>query len=197
MRVVDLSQIVSEIQARPPLAGTRMVGIDGPAGSGKSTLARRIARLLAAPIVTTDDFLSWADLDTWWPRFESDVLQPLFDQRDARYQVRDWHGDPEGTSVDRWKTVTWAPVIVVEGVTSTRRQLADRLAYRIWVEAPDDLRLERGLARDGEYWLRHWVDWLRMESEFFTVDGARQRADLIVDGNPATPHDAESQVVTR
>jgi len=197
MPVVDLTDVVAEIRRRDPVDGIRLVGIDGPAGSGKSTLARRLVPLLNAPIATTDDFLSWADLETWWPRFESDVLAPLADKRDARYRVRDWHGDPEGSGIKGWKSLAWSPVVVLEGVTSTRRQVTDRLVHRIWVEAPDDLRLARGLARDGHYWLDHWADWLRMESEFFAADGARDRADLIVDGAPDVLHDPAAQLVSR
>src|SRR4051795_8908064 len=75
--LVELSAVAAEILSRAPVHGVRLVGIDGPAGSGKTTLARRLAPLLSAPIATTDDFLSWTDLETWWPRFEQEVLAPL------------------------------------------------------------------------------------------------------------------------
>jgi uridine kinase len=99
--------------------------------------------------------------------------------------------------VRHWRTTTWAPTVVLEGVTSTRRAVADRLTYRIWVEAPDDLRLARGLARDGEYWRTHWSDWIVREAAFFAADGTRDRADLIVDGAPDIPHAPEREVVSR
>jgi uridine kinase len=197
MRVVDLAAVIAEIEERQPTGPTRVIGIDGPAGSGKSTLARRLVTRLGAARVTTDDFLSWGDLRSWWPRFEAEVLTPLVEGRDARYQIRDWANDPEGDSVQHWRTTTWAPTVVLEGVSSTRREVAERLAYRIWVEAPDELRLQRGLARDGDYWHDHWVDWREMEAEFFATDGTRDRADLLVDGAPGVPYDPETQVVIR
>jgi uridine kinase len=194
--IVGLAEIAAAIRRCDPIDGIHLVGIDGPAGSGKSTLARRLAPLLRAPIATTDDFLSWTDLERWWPRFEAEVLTPLQAGRDATYQVRDWQDDPEGDSIARWKTTPWAPFVVLEGVTSTRRAVADQLVYRIWVEAPDELRLQRGLGRDGEYWLHHWADWREMEAQFFAADRTRERADLLVDGDPRVRHDADVEVVS-
>jgi hypothetical protein len=57
------------------------------------------------------------------------------------------------------------------------------LAYAIWVEAPDDVRLSRGLARDhgGSHDVAAlWRDFMAEERRFFEADGARERADLIV-----------------
>jgi energy-coupling factor transporter ATP-binding protein EcfA2 len=177
--VVDLADVVAEIRARTPVGPTRLVGIDGPAGSGKSTLARELAPLLDAPIATTDDFLSWTDLHGWWPRVESDLLAPLLGGRDASYRVRDWRGDPEGDGLDGWRTTPWSATVVLEGVTSTRREIADRLTYRIWVEAPEEVRRERNLNR-ADYWHDHWDAWVRLETAFFSADGTRDRADLVV-----------------
>jgi AAA domain-containing protein len=196
MPVIDLADVVADVRERPAVNGIRLVGIDGPAGSGKSTLARRLAPMLAAPIVTTDDFLSWRDLTTWWGRFETEALAPLFARHDARYQVRDWRGDPEGDGLDGWKTTTWSGVVIVEGVTSTRRDVSDRLAYRIWVETSENLRRERNLAR-ADYWRDHWDDWVALETSFFRDDRAKERADLVVDGAPAVHNDPETQLVSR
>lgn len=194
--LADLADVVAEIRARTPVGPTRLVGIDGPAGSGKSTLARRLAALLDAPIVTTDDFLSWTDLERWWPRLEADLLASLLAGRDARYRVRDWHGDPDGAGLGGWKTTPWSATVVFEGVTSTRRDVADRLSCRIWVEAPQQVRRERNLTR-AEYWRDHWEAWVVQETAFFAADGARDRADLVVDGAPDVPHDPERQLVRR
>ena len=185
--------MLRRIAARPAVRGIRLVGIDGPSGSGKSTLARRLAALSGAPVVKIDDFVSWSDFAGWWPRFDAQVLRPLLAGTDARYQVRDWVGDEFGSSLGEWRTTAWSPLVVLEGVTSTRR--AADLAYRIWVQAPDDLRLTRGLRRDGQSHRQLWLDWMVAEREFFAADGTKSLADLRVDGNPTVPHDSDAELV--
>jgi len=196
-RVVDLDDIVADVMTKRRVDGARIVGVDGPSGSGKSTLARRLlARTPGARIVQIDDFVSWPDFAGWWPRFEAQVLQPVIAGRDARYQVRDWVNDEFGTSLAGWKTLPWSPVVVLEGVTCTRRAAAPHLAYSIWVDSPEQLRLDRGIARDGEDHRDLWLTWMREEREFFAADGTAQRADLRIDGAPSVAHDPETQVVT-
>ncbi len=162
--------------------GVRIVGVDGPAGAGKSTLARRVAADLDAAVIEMDDFLSWIDLEGWWPRFEAQVLRPLLLGQDATYQVRDWIGDEFGDTLAGWKTLSWRPYVVVEGVTCTRRTVADLLACRVWVDTPADVRLGRGIARDGESHRPLWERWMLLEDRFFAVDNTRERADVIVPG---------------
>ncbi len=197
MTVLSLDDVVAGIMARPAAGGGRVVGVDGPSGSGKSTLARRLReRLPGAGLVEVDDFVSWADFSGWWPRFVAQVLDPIAGHRDARYQVRDWVNDEFGTGLGGWKTLAWSPVVIVEGVTCTRRAARPYLAYSIWVEAPEAVRLERGVARDGESHRELWLRWMGEEREFFTADQTRERADLRVAGSPGTGLDGQTQVLT-
>ena len=177
-----VSAIAAAVLEREPVNGIRIVGIDGPSGSGKSFLAQPLAARLGAPIVAIDDFVSWDNFAGWWPRFDAQVLTPLLAGRDAHFQARDW-ADWRGSSLGAWKTQPWAPTLIIEGVTCTRRETVGRLAYAVWVEAPDDLRLARGLARDTHFADREalWRRWMAEEREFFAADGTRDRADTIVD----------------
>jgi energy-coupling factor transporter ATP-binding protein EcfA2 len=195
VRVVSLAWIAGDIEARDGVNGVRLVGVNGPSGSGKSTLARRLSGHLAAPVVEIDDFLSWGDLEGWWPRFESEVVRPLLAGGDPRFRVRDWSDDEFGSGLDGWKTVKWNPTVVVDGLTCTRRAVAARLAYRVWVDAPEAVRLVRGVRRDGETHRQLWLSGFQAESAFFAADGTRLRADLRVDGAPTAPHDPDSEVV--
>jgi adenylate kinase family enzyme len=195
--VLPLDDVLADVMQRDGSGtGIRLVGVDGPSGSGKSVLAARLAAWAGAPIVAIDDFVSWADFAGWWPRFDRQVLTPLVSGADARYQVRDWANDEFGISLDGWKTVAWAPMVILEGVTCTRLAAADRLAYTIWVEAPEDLRLERGLERDGTDHRQLWLTWMAEEREFFVADRTRTRADLRVTGHPTVPHDPDTELVT-
>ena len=198
-RVAAIAQIVADVLAadarsRPRASAVRILAIDGPSASGKSTLARRIrACVPGTTVIHGDDFVSWTDLETWWPRFEADVLAPLRAGRDARYQVRDWHGDEFGSSLKGWKTARPTPLVVVEGVGVSRA--AAQVDYAVWVEAPESVRMERGLARDGADHSGAWRNWLLMEQDFFVRDATMTRADLRVDGAPAIAHDPATHVI--
>jgi uridine kinase len=159
------------------------VAVDGRAGSGKSTFAQCLSKALAgAPILPLDDFLSWDDLTEFWPRLEADVLLPLFQGRDARYQARDWQHDPYGRGLGAWKDFPFAPLVILEGVGSARMELRSRLAYAIWVDTPPQVCLERGISRDGIDRASLWVEWQQREAAFFESDPVRSRVHLIVNG---------------
>lgn len=177
-----VARISREVLQSEASHGIRIVGIDGPSGSGKSTLGTVVATALDAPLIQIDDFVSWPDFAGWWPRFQNQVLEPLLGGRAARWQVRDWAGDEFGTSLGEWRTQPWAPIVVVEGVTCCRTEASGILAYSIWVDAPADVRLDRGITRDGESHRHLWERWMVEETEFFRADGTRDRADLVVSG---------------
>lgn len=193
--VVSVESVLSQIAVRPDTDGIRLVAVDGPSGSGKSTVARRLSAAANAPVVECDDFVSWQDFAGWWPRFERDVLDPLVRGEDAHFRVRDWDNDEFGMSLNGFKRVEWAPLVIMEGVTSARAAGGSRIAYRIWVEAPETLRLQRGIERDGETHRALWVRWMEEERRFFTEDGTRDLADLRVNGAPTQPHDPVRELV--
>ena len=173
-----------------------MVAVDGPANAGKSTVARRLAAACGdAPRVKVDDFLYWRDIEGWWPRLEREALRPLLDGVPARYRVRDWAGDPLGQGLDGWAEVAPADVVVVDGVTSSRRAIAGDLALSLWVAAPPEERLRRGVARYGRQRRALCLEWMALEDEFFGRDGAPGRADYLIAGQPRTQHDPATQVV--
>ena len=175
-------QIAAAVSERAPVNGIRIVGVDGRSGAGKSFLASRLSSLLSAPIIEIDDFVSWECFAGWWPRFDEQVLSPLLAGRDATYQARDWT-DWYGSTLGSWKTQRWSPTVILEGVTCTRRETVGRLAYTIWVEAPANMRLARGMARDTNFPGKEnlWKQWMHEENEFFTADKTRDRAHQIVD----------------
>ena len=55
----------------------------------------------------------------------------------------------------------------------------------VWVEVDDELRLERGLERDGEAMSDHWRQFAIDERALFARERTRERADVLVDGTGA------------
>jgi hypothetical protein len=168
---------VKGIWAAPPKLGrTRLVAVDGPSGSGKSVFAAALRAELDATLISTDDFATWTDPVSWWPRLVAGVLDPIADGRPGRYRRTEWtDGRPHpGAYVD----VPVPGVLLVEGVSAGRRSVRPRLSYLIWCEHPDPAeRLARAVARDGETSRAPLVSWQAFESGWFAVDGTKAAAD--------------------
>lgn len=176
------SEIVGRVLAAPPrLGAVRLVVVDGPAGSGKTTYAARLAAALGEPpVVHMDDlYRGWGGLDAdVLERLEEQVLAPLRAGRPGYYQRYDWDA---GRFAD-WVHVPLTGVLVVEGVGAAAHPVDPWAVVRVWVAAPPDLRMARGVARDGEGLRGEWERWARREERHFAADGTRDRADVRVDG---------------
>jgi len=196
--IETFSAIAVRIQSMRAPVTPRLIAIDGPSGAGKSTFARRLANALdGPPVIEIDDFVSWGNFASWWPRLEEQVLGPLLDGRSATYQRRDWEHDPHGDRLGDWRIIPPAPLVVLEGVTSSRFEVTGRLTCAVWIDAPRELRLQRGIERDGDSMRDEWLSWMQREDAFFSADRPRDRANLIVDGAPQAPHRPEYEFVCR
>ncbi|WP_370541796.1 hypothetical protein [Alicyclobacillus sp. SO9] len=64
-------------------------------------------------------------------------------------------------SLADWHTVPLGGIVIVEGVYSLRKELFDQYDLSIWIDCPRDVRLSRGLERDGEeardLWENQWM----------------------------------------
>jgi len=188
MRYADLAE---EIERKPPrFGGARLIAVDGPSGAGKTTFALRLAKLLDAPVVHTDDLLDgWDDQFTFWDRLERLALTPLRRGDRATYQRYQWHlGKFAGPPL----VVGPAPAVLLEGVSAARREIRSELTLAVFVVAPPELRLRRALARDGDdsVAFRAYLErWRAAEDRHFAEDGTAAAADLVVDGAATTGDD--------
>jgi uridine kinase len=191
--VVSYAELAEHIRSLPPRAGsTRVVAVDGPAGSGKSVFAARLARSLSALVIGLDDLTpSWTGPDKEAPLLVTQVLAPLAAGGSGRYRFFDWEKD----RYTEWREVPADPYLVVEGVGAGSRIARRYLSYLVWVEAPSELRLTRGLERDGAHRLPEWERWRAREDALFAREATRAAADVLVDGAPHNAHDPEAAFV--
>ncbi len=181
----DPGPVLDLALAGPPLLhNSRLVCIDGPAGSGKTTLGDLVVteahrRGLSTALVHMDDvFEGWDGLATAGERIHRWVVEPLGRGRSGDYPRYDWHR----ARYAEHHVVQAADIVVIEGVGSASARFADRIGVLAWVEAPAELRLRRGLDRDGPELQPHWRRWAAAEQELYERERTRERADLLVDG---------------
>ena len=194
MLPVTFTALAAQVMSAPPRLGpVRLVCVDGPAGSGKTTFADRLAPALGGvQLVHMDDlYEGWSGLDDVWERLYGWVLEPLAAGRPGCYQRYDWAAG----AFAEWHEVPLRGALVVEGCGSAQRGVDPYATLRIWVEAPRELRLARGIARDGEPLRAEWLRWAELEAAHFARERTRERADMRVDGDLAAEHDPEREFV--
>ncbi len=126
-----------------------------------------------------DDFASPSVPEWDFARFDAQVVRPLLAGRPARYQRWDWHTDTGA----EWHDVPVGAAVVVEGVSSTRREVAAPWDLTVWVDAPEEVRLARALERDGPGMLATWQQlWIPEENAYVAREQPQQRVDLVVSG---------------
>ncbi|MFD3447081.1 uridine kinase [Microbacteriaceae bacterium 4G12] len=189
----SFEQLLHTMESLQRKQSTLLVGVDGCGGSGKSTFAKEIAKLSPKiTIVHMDDFYlpscSRIDgtseekpigADFGWKRLRKQVLIPLANNQEGNYQRYDWCSD----SLSEWHRVCAGGIVVIEGVYSMREELADFYDFTIFVDCPKELRLKRGIERDGEAARDMWENvWMVAEDKYMTRHRPAERADLVVDG---------------
>lgn len=189
----EAEQLAAEVLelalSRPATLGAgRLIRIDGPAGSGKTTLGGALVRrarsaALDAQLIRMDDLYDgWAGLPRVADQLDA-ILTPLAAGEPGRYRRFDWEVDAYAESVG----VPPCALLVIEGVGSGAAAFDALQTVLVWIEAPRDLRLARGLARDGEAFRPHWERWALDEQRVFERERTRERADVHADTGTDPP----------
>jgi len=151
------------------------VAVDGPSGSGKSELADRLARRLEALVLRVDELVpGWHGLAALPPMITRDVLAPLAAGEIARVRRWDWVDDRPGELLD----VLPVPYLVLDGCGSGSRSIRPYLSLLVWVDAPEDVRYARAMARDGDVFEPWWDVWAAQERRLFAAEQTALAADV-------------------
>jgi len=172
---------------------TFLLGIDGCGGAGKSTLAQAFKEVDAnnVTVIHMDDFYKPSMLrepekkeeigGNWdCERVRKQILLPLSKNQNTKYQRYDWNRD----EIAEWHDVSAGGLVVIEGCYSLINNLNEFYDFKIWVDSPRDLRLSRGIERDGEGNRHLWEDlWMPAEEQYIREQQPLKTVDLIVDGS--------------
>ncbi|PFN99656.1 uridine kinase [Bacillus sp. AFS076308] len=188
----SFEQWINSVPNLPRKQSTLLIAIDGCGGSGKSTLAKLLSEKRPNVIIVhMDDFYFpreqiiqrppiqktiGADVD--WQRVLKQVIEPISQERPARYQRYDWDSD----QLAEWHDVPIGKIVIIEGVYSSRNELAGYYDFTIWVDCPRELRLSRGIERDGESARDIWENnWMVAEDLYVQKHRPQDRVDLVVE----------------
>lgn len=183
MKVNLLEKLVA---TQPKVGEVTFIAVDGHGGSGKSTLAKILAKKLDAQIIHTDDFAGWDNPLNWYPNVIKEVFEPIADgAKTLSYQPASWWENHHPESVVD-QTVT--DIMILEGVSSSRKEFRDYLSFSIFVDTPKETCLQRGVERDlstgksKEEITELWEKWFDEESQYILRDNPKKHADLVVSG---------------
>jgi uridine kinase len=150
--------------------------IDGRSGAGKSHYATGLARTSGAQVVSLDEvYPGWDGLDAGSWHIYTHVVLPISQGLPARYQRWDWTTHSPGS----WVTVAENTNLILEGCGAIRREMLPFASSSIYLEAPEELRHERALHRDGNSYEAHWQRWALQEQRFLDIHHSNRIAEVV------------------
>lgn len=191
---LSFKELAQQIVSVPSKHRQRIVAIDGGGGAGKTTFASYLQEAIAGSVVVKiDDFYRPPQLRTPllstkiinpnfdWDRLRTSVLEAVKENQEIRYQHYDFKaGTLSGEIISIPSDVT----IIVEGVWSLQEAFRDFYDYCIWLEAPSDVRMERGVARDGEEYRKVWEEeWIPIDESYKEIYKPHLQADCVIDSD--------------
>jgi hypothetical protein len=181
---VTPQELARYVTGRAGARAPAVVALDGRSGAGKTFLARALAAQLSdvATVHLDDLYPGWDGLEAAVPLVVEHVLAPLRGPAPVVVPTWDWTRNSPGPPRPRPDLGPPRPgVVLVEGAGAGARACAPHLSSLVWLGAPEAVRKERALARDGAAYAPHWDRWARQEEAHFAREHTRERADLVLD----------------
>lgn len=166
----DIASRIADLTGQAPDHQPVTVTIDGRSGAGKSSLAQRLATRDTLIIEVEMLAAGWHDLAGAVRR----AGRLIADLRRGPACVRWWN----------WHAKAWNDPVIVEprpiiilvgcGAGQVKADLA------IWLEAGEQIRKARAMARDDGTWEEYWQAWADQETELLAGYDAAAGADIII-----------------
>lgn len=173
-----MEEVINHLLSLTDQDKTVFVAIDGMQGGGKTTLLKHIQkRIPEVKIVYMDEFYNPHGFNDDHTRVKRDVFVPLKQNNTAIYKIYDWNNDK---MIDA-KPLSPGGIIIVEGIYAMEKELIDFYDYKIWVDCPADIGLERGLSRDKGHNEKLWREkWIPDTIRYIEEQKPYQKADIVI-----------------
>lgn len=189
------AEAITAVLARARSGGrTRVVAVDGRSAGGKTTCATRLAAAVpGGTVVHTDDVAWYESFFDWAALLREGVLEPVRAGCAVAYRPPAWAARGREGAIE---VPAGCPLLVVEGVGISRRELSDHIDLCLWVQSDRVAARRRGIERDGgPDHEAFWDEWEAEEIPFLAADRPWERADLIVAGTPGRPYDPATELL--
>ena len=179
MEAAPLLPVLCAAAKRMSGGARTLVTIDGPCASGKTSLAGRLADILDAAVIHSDDFvvphvqktperLAVPGGNCDWERLAGEVIMPWKAGRAGVYRRYDCHRDclmdPEPLPVGK--------VLILEGSYCNLPAIRACADVRVFADTPESVRQVRLAARETPASLEMFrVRWIPLENAYFEAYG--------------------------
>jgi adenylate kinase family enzyme len=150
-----------------------VVLIDGGAGSGKTTLAELLRDQWPG---TPPQLVGMDELYPGWNGLSAGSAEVPQVITGHGFLTWDWLAERRG----RRHELDPQLGLIIEGCGAITAASKAAATLTIWLDAPEPLRRERALARDGDIFAPHWQDWARQEAAHWRINKPRELADLVI-----------------
>lgn len=173
-----MENIVNKIISLATLKSTLFVVIDGMPGSGKSTLTKYILhKIPTVKLVKMDSFFNPSTNNDDFERLKEECLIPLKNNKIANFKIYSW----EEKKLVEGEPIEPGGIILVEGISSMEKDLIDFYDYKIWIDCPSEVGLERVLARDKAKYRELWINkWIPETVKYIENQKPYKKADVVI-----------------
>ena len=165
---MNLTNITKLIKEKYNPQNTLIIGIDGLGGAGKSTISAALTELLSnenynITLLHIDDFIhpksvryndSYAAWECYYNlqwRYDyliNEIVMPIKNGSKFNKNIELYDKDND-TYLLKNTVIPLGSIVLIEGIFLQRQELSDIFDYMIYIDIPEDIRLERVLKRDG------------------------------------------------
>ena len=155
------------------MSGREVILIDGHSGSGKTDYARALAFECGYEMLSLDEvYPGWDGLDAGQALVVETLLPLWLSSGEVTVPQWDW----VSMSYSSTRFVPDAPGLVVEGCGAISEASVALASRSIWLDAPESIRFERAIGRDGETYREQWTRWALQEQRFVSLHRSRDLA---------------------